>query len=230
MESGVRLIYWFRGIIMSFSLVSSALESREQIPVLDVINYAAKKVVVAIDLKVQQLQTATIELQAAQKDLENDMEQTDLGDIIGSVQGEEQLYAEYYQELWKVKAAITEYERLAEMIAMEAEIGAQYKQISSAITQDGHFTAEEVVSMTGILSGILTASVNNMGQIQLVINAFVTQMPDAGRLRIIDAAAASVNKVYTDLQEFYMRSMVLSLNRARGSNDVSATRALWGIQ
>ena len=43
-----------------------------------------------IDLKVQQLQTATIELPAAQKELENGMKQTDMGDIIGWVQGQEQ--------------------------------------------------------------------------------------------------------------------------------------------
>ena len=230
MVSGIREMRWRRGVMAGLLVMGCAWSGRAQIPVLDLINFAAKKVVVAIDLKVQQLQTATIELQAAEKEVENGMEETDLGDIIGWVQGQEQLYAEYYQELWKVKGAISGYERLAEMMAMEAEIGVQYKQISSAITQDGHFTAAEVVSLTGILSGILTASVNNLQQIQLVINAFVTQMPDAGRLRIIDAAAASVNKCYTDLQEFYMRSMVLSLNRARVTNDVAATKALWGIQ
>ena len=45
----------------------------------------------------------------------------------------------------------------------------------------------------------------------------VTQMHDAVRLRIIDEAAGGVDQNYADLQEFYQRSLLLSLNRARGS-------------
>jgi hypothetical protein len=59
-----------------------------------------------IDLQVQRLQTVTIELQTAGKELENGMETTDLADIFGWVQDPEGQFSEYYNELWHVKTAV----------------------------------------------------------------------------------------------------------------------------
>ena len=203
---------------------------RAQIPVLDLINAVAKKVVVAIDLKVQALQTQTIQLQAAEKQVENAMQSAELGDIIGWVQQQEQLYQEYYQELWEVKTAISGYERVAELIAREGQIVAQAQQMSSAIRQDRHLTPAEVSSIGSELAAIVKESSQNLGQIELVINAFVTQMSDGSRLRIIDEAGSQVDRNYAAMQALYQQSSLLSLNRARDENDVAATKALYGIQ
>jgi uncharacterized protein YfbU (UPF0304 family) len=201
-----------------------------QIPILDIINAAAKKVVVAIDLKVQELQTQTIQLQVAEKDLENSMEDSELGDITGWVKGEEQLYASYYRELWQVKAVISAYKRVTDMLDKEAQIVREYQQMTTALKADKHLTAGEVEAMGNSLSSIVSQSVNNLGQIKLVIQAFVTQMPDAGRLRIIDGAGSSVDKNYAAMEGLYQSGVLLSLNRARDENDVAAVRGLWGIE
>jgi conjugation system TraG family ATPase len=200
-----------------------------QIPVLDIINLAAKKVVVAIDLKVQELQTQTIQLQVAEKEVENSMESTELGDIIGWVQAQQQLFAEYYRELWQVKAAISGYERLAQLIDEDARIVQQYHQMMAVLRQDSHFTPSELATMTGTLGSILNNTVNTFSQIRLVINAFVTQMPDAGRLAIIDQTAGQVDRNYAALQAFYQQNLLLSLERAKDQNDIAATKALYGL-
>ena len=84
--------------------------------------------------------------------------------------------------------------------------------------------------MNSILTGIVNESVQNIKQIYLVINAFVTQMSDGARLRIVDEAGNQVDRNYTDLQLFYQRNMLLSLERAKDENDVAATKALYGMQ
>jgi hypothetical protein len=217
-----------------FSLVLALLCSvagvQAQIPIVSIITGIAKKVVVAIDLGVQQVQTETIELQSAEKELENAMELDKLTDITSWVQQQKNLYAEYYNELWQIKNAISAYERIKQMISEEAQIATQFKQMSTVLSQDKHFTAAEVTSMKSIMTGIVNESVNNINQIYLVINAFVTQMADADRLRIIDGAGSRIDKNYTDMQQFYERSSVLSLERAQDANDVAATKALYGIQ
>jgi len=200
-----------------------------QIPILDLINLAAKKVVVAVDLKIQQLQTQTIELQAAEKELENSMESTELGDIIGWVQAQQQLFSEYYRELWQVKAAITSYERLAQLIDQEARVVQQYHQMTSILSQDNHFTPSELATMTSTLTSILNQTITNFTQIRLVINAFVTQMPDAGRLQIIDQTAARVNQNSAAMEAFYQQNLLLSLQRARDQNDIATTKTLYGL-
>ena len=215
---------------MAVVLLLAGSSGHAQIPVVDLINWASKKVVVALDLQVQKLQTETIGLQEAQKELENAMDLDELTDITGWVQQQKDLYSEYYTELWQVKNAISAYERVKDMIAKEGQIAVQYKQMSAVMQQDKHFSAAEVSSMNSILTGIVNESVQNIKQIYLVINAFVTQMSDGARLRIVDEAGNRVDRNYTDLQLFYQRNMLLSLERAKDENDVAATKVLYGIQ
>ena len=229
-ERGIaRLAARIRKGVLLILLVFVAPALHAQIPVLDIINIAAKKVVVAIDLKVQELQTQTIELQAAEKEVENSMEDTELGDIIGWVQAQQQLFAEYYRELWQVKAAISSYQRLSQLIDEDARIVEQYHQMTAILSQDSHFTAAELSTMTNTLSSILNQTAATFSQLQLVVNAFVTQMPDAGRLQIIDQTAAQVERNDAAMQAFYQQNLLLSLQRAKDQNDITATKALYGL-
>lgn len=198
-------------------------------PLLELLR-GSPKVVMAIDLQVQNLQTETIGLQNAEKDLENAMALNKLTDITSWVQKQENLYSGYYKELWQIKNAISAYERIKDMIDKEAQIASQYKTMTATMSADKHFTAQELTSMSSILNGIFTQSVNNVGQITIVINAFITQMADADRLRIIDEAGNRIDKNYADLQDFYMRNMLLSMERAQDSNDAAATMALYGLE
>jgi uncharacterized protein YfkK (UPF0435 family) len=206
------------------------LPARAQVPIISIINAAAKKIVTALDLAVQKLQLETMGLQNAEKDLENSMELTKLTDITSWVQKQKDLYAGYYQELWQIKNALSTYERVKEMIEKEASIASGYKQATALIHQDKHFSPSEVTAMTSILTGIFNQSVETVKDIELVINAFVTQMADADRLRIIDEAGGKIDKNYTDLQNFHQQNVLISLQRAHDENDITATKLLYGIE
>jgi len=84
--------------------------------------------------------------------------------------------------------------------------------------------------MYAVLSGIMNQSVQNLKNLVMVVNALITQMNDAGRLRIIDETGAGIDRNYTDLQQFSQQSFLLSLQRSRDADDVAATKALYGIQ
>jgi hypothetical protein len=47
---------------------------------------------------------------------------------------------------------------------------------------------------------------------------------------MVDEAGAKIDKNFTDLQTFYQRALLLSMNPARDLNDLVATKALWGLQ
>jgi conjugation system TraG family ATPase len=219
-----------KGLMLAVLLLFGGLGVRAQIPIVGIITGVAQKVVMAIDLRVQKEQTETIELQDAQQDAQNSMEEDELSGIAGWLQKTKDLYAEYYNELWQIKNAISTYERIKQMIAEEGQIVAQVKQMNAVVGSDKHFTAGEVAAMTTTLSGIMNESVNNIKQLELVINAFVTQMADADRLAIIDGAGSRIDQNYADMQEFYQRSSLLSLERAQGESDIQATRVLYGLQ
>ena len=198
--------------------------------IISIINAAVKKVIVAADLAVERLQTQTIILQNAERAVENDMDAEELSAIAGWVQQQKNLFAEYYQELWQVKNALSTYEQVKAMIAKQAQIISGSNQAYGILGQDKHFSAAEVSHMYAVLSGIVSQSMQNIKSLTMVVTALVTQMSDAGRLRIIDETGSDIDRNYRDLAQFSQQSYLLSLQRAKDENDVMVTRALYGIQ
>lgn len=222
--AGIRLFFLFLLVAGFLSRV------RAQIPIIGIISEAAKKAVMAIDLHVQELQNETLALQEAQKELESRMHLYELASITDWLRQQEQLYAGYYQELWQVKTVISDFSRVADIVSKQGQIAVAFKQMRKVIGQDGHFSSSEVAAMTTTLTGIVNASVRNISQLELAIRSLVTQMHDADRLRIISEAGDEVDRNYSDLQEFYQRSVLFSLERARDQQDIAATKALYGLQ
>ena len=97
-------------------------ESKAQIPIVDIIKAAVKKVIKAIDLQMQRLQNKTIWLQNAQKTLENKMSQLKLNEIKDWVEKQRKLYDDYFKELWKVKAALAYYNRVKDIIERQVQM------------------------------------------------------------------------------------------------------------
>ncbi|HWB27707.1 MAG TPA: hypothetical protein VG738_19665 [Chitinophagaceae bacterium] len=204
-------------------------QSGAQIPAVAVLKILAKKVLVAIDLEVQRLQTQTVGLQNVQKVIENTMSSLKLTDIANWVQKQKDLYANYYQELWKIKSVIAYYERVKQIITEQVDLVNAYKQGFALLKQDKHFTADELNYMFNVYSGILDQSVRNLDQIYLVINAFTTQMSDAERLKIIDAAANRIDQNYSDVKEFTNQNIRLSLQRSKDETDLNTVKQLYGL-
>jgi len=216
-------------LVLSIGLSLAPNHSDAQIPIISIIKAAIKKVIIAIDLEVQRLQTQTIWLQNAQKVVENTMSQLKLTDITGWVQKQKDLYANYYAELWKIKSAIAYYERVKQIIQEQVALVNAYKQAFALFKQDKHFTVQETDYMYNVYSGILDQSVKNLDQIYIVINAFTTQMSDAERLKIIDAAANRIDGNYSDLKEFTNDNIRLSVQRSKDENDLNTVKQLYGL-
>ena len=222
-----------RWAILPAFFLACLVPDRSEAQVLDIIsiiNAAVKKVIVATDLEVERLQTQTIGLQNTEKDLENNMDASELSDIAGWVQQQKNLFAEYYQELWQVKNALATYEQVKAMIEKQEQIVTGYNQVYGAVGNDGHFSAAEVSHMYAVLSGILNQSIQNINRLTTVITALVTQMDDAGRLRMIDETGGDIDKNYRDLAQFSQETYMLSMQRARSEDDVATVRALYGVQ
>ena len=198
--------------------------------VIDIINSAIKRVIVAADLKVERMQTETIDAQTAEKAAENDMEQSELTGIASWVEQQRELFAGYYQELREVKSVLATYEEVREMINKQAKIIAGYQQVYSALRQDRHFSVDEMGHAYAVLAGIAAQSAQNIKRLKLVVTSLLTQMGDAARLRLIDETGSDIDRNYTDLAQFSQQNFLLSLQRARDANDIAVTRALYGIQ
>jgi len=217
-------------VIIAVCTISPIKNLQAQIPIIDIIKEGAKKVIVAVDLQIQRLQTKTIWLQNAQKVVENEMSRLKLTEITDWVQKQKDLYQDYFDELWQVKAVISNYNRMKEIIEKQVQIVKEYKHAFSLFQQDENFTPEEIEYMYKVYTGILDESVKNIDQILLVIDAFATQMDDAQRLKVINDAADRVDENYNDLKMFNNENIKVSLQRAKESNNVDVVKKLYGLE
>lgn len=200
-----------------------------QIAVLEVIKAGVKKVIKAVDLKVQRLQNETIWLQNAQKVLENQLSKLKLTEIADWTEKQKDLYSQYYTELWKIKSAIAYYKRIKDLTEKQLAIVDEYKWAWNLFRQDKHFSAEELDQIQKVYSGILEESVKNLDQILLVAGSFKTQMSDAKRLEIINAAADQMDINYNDLKQFNTQNSKLSIQRAKSLEEVVKLKEIYGI-
>ncbi|MHB8205915.1 conjugal transfer protein TraI [Mucilaginibacter sp.] len=200
-----------------------------QVVVGQVISSTVGRVIRAIDLKVQSMQNQTIWLQNAQKTLENQLSKLKLAEISDWSSKQKNLFSEYYQELWDIKSAIAYYSKISELTEKQVALVNSYNQAWGLLKEDKHFSANELTYMTNVYSGILQASVNDLDQILMVINANKTQMPDAKRMDIVNKAADHMDTNYNDLQQFNTQNQMLSLQRAEDENEVLTLKKYYGI-
>jgi hypothetical protein len=217
-------------ILLILFTMGISFPASAQDPAAIVIKEVVKKVIVAIDLKIQRLQTKTIWLQNAQKVLENSMAKLKLDEITGWVQKQKDLYQEYFDELWKVKQTLSYYHRIKVLTRQQIALVRQYKGAWSTVQQDHHFTAREVLYMGQVYTGIIEASLHNLDQLALVIQSFRTQMSDAARLELINRAADAMQQNCNDLDNFTNQNIELSLARSRDKQDLAFVKQLYGIQ
>lgn len=198
--------------------------------ILEIIKEATTKVIKAIDLKVQALQTKTIWLQNAQKTLENEMAKLKLKQISGWAKKERDLYQKYYEELLKVKEAISTYQEVKAIIERQKELVREYSHAWGLLRQDNHITPEELNEMYQVYTGILDESLKNLDELKLVIGSFRTQMSDGKRLKLIHAAGEGIDENLSDLRSFNNRNFHISLSRARSVREAEMIKKLYGIQ
>jgi len=200
-----------------------------QIAVLEVIQAGVKKVIKAVDLKVQRLQNETIWLQNAQKVLENQLSKLKLSEIADWSERQKDLYEEYYTSLWKVKSVIAYYKRVHEIVSTQGSILDEYRWAWALFEKDKHFTADELLSMQKVYSGILDESIKNLDELLLAVSSLKTQMEDSARLEIIAKVAGKMQSNYADLKRYNTENAGLSLKRASSLEDAAKIRELYGL-
>jgi hypothetical protein len=216
-------------IIILLGLLFSGSTANAQIPIVGLFTSAIKKVIMAIDLKVQRLQNQTIALQNAEKQLENALSLNKLNDISGWLGKERSLYQSYYQELAKVKTVIADYNEVKKIITQQKQLVSEYQQASALFHRDPHFSPNEIRYMENIYSGLLEESARNLDEALLAINSFSSQMDDAERIERIHQATTGLQTNLDHLRQFNRQNARLSLARSRDDQDKASVKQLYGL-
>jgi hypothetical protein len=205
-------------------------EAKAQVPVVSAFTGLIKKVIVAIDIKVQRLQNQTIALQNTEQQIENSLHLNSLTGISDWLNKEKTLYAGYYQELFKVRRLIADYHAVKRIISQQTQLVGEYRNASALFHRDPHFSADELKYMGNIYSGILNESMGNLDETLTVISDLATQMDDAERLERISQASKAMQTNLDHLRQFNRQNAGLSLLRAKDGRERAAVKQFYGIQ
>ena len=216
---------------LSATVLLTALPSgaTAQLAIAEVIKAGVKKVIKAVDLKVQRLQNETIWLQNAQKVIENQLNKLKLSEISEWTERQRSLYSEYYESLVKVKSVISAYKRIKDLANTQAAIVQEYRWASGLFRKEKHFSASELLHMEEVYEGILKASVKNLDQVFVVINSFKTQMSDAKRMELINEAAEKMDENFSDLRQFNDQNITLSIQRSKSVLESKTLKELYDV-
>ncbi|PAM95113.1 conjugal transfer protein TraI [Flavobacterium sp. IR1] len=216
-------------LLLLISTPARPAEKTAVMPILEIVKAVTKKVIKAIDLRIQKLQNKTIWLQNAQKQVENVLSKLKLDEISDWTQKQKDLYKGYYEELGKVKSIITHYQRIKDITQKQTKLVQEYERAWNLLRQDTHFNDSEIGYMERVYTGILEESIKNIDQIFLILESFTTQMSDLKRLEIINKAADQIDANYDDLTLFNRQNMLLSLQRAKTEADADHVKQFYGI-
>lgn len=198
------------------------------LPLAEIIKQAIVKVIKAADLVIQREQNKVIWLQNAQKALENTMAKLKLEQIADWLEQHRKLYADYFEELARVKQTLAFFHRIRAVSLRYYALEALYQRTWTQLQQDPTFTPDERAHMNRVYRGILQASGENMQRLLLVVESFRTRMTDAERLALIEAAADAVEKNYEDLLRFNQQNLEIRLGRAHSQREREALRRWYG--
>lgn len=217
-------------LLLILAITLPAGRSQAQIPILEIIKAAVKKVVRAVDLQIQRQQNKVIWLQNAQRTVENTMSKLKLTEISQWTDKQRALYDDYFKELWRVKNAIATYRRVRSIVEKQLQLVEEYKRAWAMLQRDPHFSPQELERIFGIYSAILEESLKNIDQLTLVASSFATQMSDGQRLELIAQADKSIDRNLGELRRFSDRNFRLSLSRSSNALQAESLRKLYGIQ
>ena len=216
-----------RLLLIAFIFITGYSSADAQI--IDIIIILTNKVVKAIDLKIQELQNQTINLQIIQKQAENELSKQNLSEISDWVEKQKNLYKDYYASLKQVKPLIAGGQNISRLVQQQKELFGLYELASSKTKLDIHLTEKEKVGTLSQYATILDESTKSFAQLKQTISSNTIQLSDGDRIKLINQYANQLDGLLYKLQTIYSRSQQLSLQRSKDETDSKTIRDFYGL-
>jgi DNA repair ATPase RecN len=145
-------------------------------------------------------------------------------------EGNFNLHKAFLDGLLAVSPAVQKYERIVEVIDLQAQIVKEYKTALRRYRQDKHFNPDELEYIGNVYSNLVDKSAKNLEDLLSVLTAGNLRMNDAERLKEIDGIYLDTRDQYIFLRKFNNSTDLLAVNRGIQDNDIMTLRNLYGIK
>jgi DNA repair ATPase RecN len=145
-------------------------------------------------------------------------------------EGNFNLHKAFLDGLLAVSPAVQKYQRIVDIIDLEARIVTEYKAALKRYRQDTHFNPDELEYIGNVYSNLVDKSAKNLENLISILTAGKLRMNDAERLKQIDGIYMDTRDQFQFLRKFNNGTDLLAVNRSMQDNDVQTLRNLYGIK
>jgi DNA repair ATPase RecN len=145
-------------------------------------------------------------------------------------EGNFNLHKAFLDGLLAVSPVVQKYERVADIIDLQARIVKEYRAAINRYRQNEHFNPDELEYIGNIYSNLADRCAKNLENLIGVLTAGKLRMNDAERLKAIDGIYADTKDQFLFLRHFDNSTDLLAMNRSTQENDIQILRNLHGIK
>lgn len=145
-------------------------------------------------------------------------------------QGNFSLHKTFLDALMQVSPVVKNYKRVGDIVNYQLLLIKESKKAVNRFSKSGSFTVQEINYFEKVYSNLSKQSLRNLDELATIVTADKLRMSDDERLEAID-------KIYLDMQEkvlflkaFNSSSNILTLQRTKEKNDVTALRDTYQIK
>ena len=225
-----RLRFMAFAVVLLFATMVFPAQGNAQYAIVEAVKAASKKIIKAVDLSVQRLQNGVIDLQNAQRVLENMLSSLRLQDIASWTQQQKELYQGYFDELWQIKTALSYADRLRYIVQLEKQLYQEYSSAWGVLQKNGLFNPIQLRQIDAVYAQYIDQSVAATDDLIRLMGAFSVQMSDAQRLALIDQVTQELTTLIRQLRAFTGSIQNLSRERAAKLDGLNKLLKLYGLQ
>jgi len=155
---------------------------------------------------------------------------TGYNSVKGEAQGNFSLHEAFLDGLMLVSPTVRKYPRVRDIIDDQANLVASYKFSYAQFRRDKNFSAEELSYMSDVYNNLISNSLQNLDELNMVMSDNKLRMSDNERLQAIDRIYASGHEELTFVQQFNANTRNLAIQRASKNNDLNTLQKVYGLR
>ena len=145
-------------------------------------------------------------------------------------EGNFDLHETFLNGLLAVSPVVKEYKHVADIIIYQQKILTEYKSAFGGFQQSDNFTIEEISYLANVYANLIDKSLKNLDELLMVITDGSLRMSDNERITAIDRIYKDMADKLTFLRVFNNNTGLLSIQRKMESNQLGASKKLYGIK
>jgi hypothetical protein len=139
------------------------------------------------------------------------------------------LHDAFLNALLQVSPAVRKYKRVADIIHMQSQIVQEYRTAANRFSGSGLFSGDELNYISSVHSNLLNKSLQNLGELSIVMTAGTLRMSDDERIATIDRVYTGISGQLNFLRGFNNEANVLARQRNRDLANTKAEQKLNGL-